>query len=100
MNKELIVEKINNYILILKDKTTNQEKEMMIEFLDFNISIGDTIFISEQLLNDIQNQFVSFGDLQDISGRNLKEISKNQLIDEVIVVVHDNNKFYLKRLYG
>lgn len=91
--KKVRVDRIDNYIYCLIDEDNN-EYQKHIEFydLDFEVNIGDIIYINEEFLNS--NEMYAFGDLRDITGRKVKT-SK-----EMVVIIHDNQEYYLKRLYG
>ena len=84
-----------NYLLV-----DNEDKEynVNIEFygIDENPMQGDILFLNEDLLNDINNNMVSFGPLGEKYG---KDISSNSDKD-VVYLSCKNGAVYLKRFYG
>lgn len=97
--KELIINEINNFSYKLRDENNNIYN-LKIEFHDYIPKVGDKFMISEDLLKQISNNLSAFGSLNDNTGRNIDIISENKLLQEVIIIVSENNKIYLKRLYG
>ena len=89
---KLKVSRIYNYVYYLTDEDA-KHYQIHIEFydLDFKISVGDIIYINEEFLNS--DEMYAFGSLRDITGRKVKN-SK-----EMIVIIHDDQDYYLKRLY-
>lgn len=85
---EVIIESINNYDYILKDKFNNKYT-MSIELLDDKLEINDKLFINKNLLN--KNVFYRFGKIYE---------DKNAKEKDIIKVIRENNEFYLQRYYG
>ncbi len=92
--KKLIIEKIDGITYSLKDKDNNIY-ELYFEFYDIenNVKEGDIIYLDEYLLNE--NMLLAFGNLNSKYGREIKNDDK-----DVIVIESNNNKIFLKRLYG
>ena len=89
---ELVIKEVNNYIYTLE--TNNKQYKITMEFnIDIKPQINDKIYMYEQLL---QERFLSFGYLDNECGRN---IHSSKDID-LIILVTNNNKVFLKRLYG
>ena len=94
---KLIIENIDGYNYTLKDNDNNIYK-INIEFYDIGElpKMGDVIYINNKLLNKINNNIVSFGKLDGIYGRKIKDEN-----DEDIIGVSIKDKvIYLKRYYG
>lgn len=94
---KLIIESIEGYNYILKD-SDNKVYKLNIEFYDIEDkpSIGAYLYINQKLLNKINNTMVSFGKLDGIYGREIKDEN-----DEDIIGVSIKDKVtYLKRYYG
>ena len=85
---EVIIESINNYDYILKDKFNNKYT-MSIELLDDKLEVNDKLFINKNLLN--KNVFYRFGKIYE---------DKNAKEKDIIKVIRENNEFYLQRYYG
>ena len=98
--KKLKIIEVNNYDYTLKDKDGNLY-ELNIEFqgLKEMPQVNDIIYISEKLLDKKYKEYsntYTFGNIDDKSGR---DISTENEID-LIVIEMNNQKYYLKRLYG
>ena len=92
--KKLIITKKENYEYTLKD-TDNNEYQFNIEFIKSNPGIGDYLFISEKILQN-NNFFLSFDVLESEYGRKIENAND----DDIVVLVINNEKIYLKRVYG
>ena len=94
---KLIIESIEGYNYILKD-SDNKVYKLNIEFYDIedNPSIGDYLYINQKLLNKINNTMVSFGKLDGIYGREIKDENDEDIIGASI----KDKVTYLKRYYG
>lgn len=92
---KLIIDKIDGYDYYLKEDTGLIHK-LNIEFYDLinKPKVNDNIFISEELLNEYD--VLSFGPLD---GKYGKEIKDNDDTD-LIILVTNSDKIYLKRYYG
>ena len=94
--KKLVVDKIVDYNYFLRDK---DEKiyNLNIEFYDLESSVetGDYIYINEELLKE-ENVSFSFGPLSGEYGRKLTSSSDK----DIVVLISNNEKLYLKRYYG
>lgn len=84
---EVIIESINNYDYLLKDK--DNRYTISIELLDEKLEVNDKLYINKKLLNN--NVFYRFGKLYE--DKNVKE-------KDLIKVVRNNKEFYLQRYYG
>lgn len=94
---KLIIDKVNNYEYCLKDKN-NKVYNINIEFygLENNPKVNDFIYINENLINKINNQVVSFGPIDEIYGKNIESSDD----EDVIIVITEGKRKYLKRFYG
>ncbi len=94
--KKLEINKIDNYQYELKD-INNKIYHFNIEFynLEKNPKIGDYIYISEKLLQE-EYSLLSFDTLDSKYGRNIK----NEEDEDLVILLIDNKKIYLKRVYG
>ncbi len=93
--KKLEITKINKYQYELKDD--NRVYHFNMEFFNVQeeIKVGDFIYMSEKLLRE-ENTLLSFDQLDSTYGRKIKDADDNDLI----ILVVDNKKIYLKRVYG
>ena len=97
----LTVKEVDNYNYLLIDEKNNKEYKLNIEFIGENIDLKlkDSIVLSSKLLDEKYKEYstsYTFGNLDEITGR--KVIKKNK--QDVILVITNNEKYYLKRLYG
>ena len=94
MRKLMIVKK-DNYEYVLKD-TNNKEYQFNMEFYNIkrNPEIGDYLFMSEKILKE--NTFLSFDILESEYGRKIENAND----DDLVVLVINEEKIYLKRVYG
>ena len=90
--KKLIIENIDKYNYLLVSE--NQKYKINIEFygLSFSVKKDDIIYISKELLNEINNFVANF--------EKIENDDKNIIGKDVIVLVHEGKKYYLKRVYG
>ena len=90
----MIIKK-NNYDYTLKD-IYNNEYQFNMEFYSIkrNPEIGDYLFMSEKILKE--NTFLSFDILESEYGRKIENAND----DDIIVLVINEEKIYLKRVYG
>jgi len=90
--KKLIIENIDKYNYLLVSE--NQKYKINIEFygLDFSVKKDDIIYISKEMLNEINNFVANF--------EKIENDDKNIIGKDVIVLVHEGKKYYLKRVYG
>lgn len=93
--KKLIIEEIENYNYFLKD-TNNKIYRLNIEFYDLNSKPqkGDYLYINEETLEE--KIPLSFGPLDGTYGRDIK----NEDDKDLLVLVINNQKNFLKRYYG
>ena len=94
--KKLMIAKKDNYEYVLKD-TDNKEYQFNIEF--YNVErlpeVGDYLFMSEKMLQE--NNFVlSFDVLESEYGRKIENADD----DDIVVLMINEEKIYLKRVYG
>ena len=94
--KKFTITKINKYNYELTDEK-ERKYSYNIGFYDIEKkpNVGDYIYMSEKILQE-NNNMLNFGSLDSIYGREINDSSS----DEVIVLVMNNEKFYLIRLYG
>ena len=85
---EVIIESINDYDFLLKDKYNNKYK-ISIKLYDDKLEVNDKIYIHRNLLNN--NVFYRFGKIYE---------DKNATERDLIKVVRNNKEFYLQRYYG
>lgn len=85
MKKVRVIE-VNNYVYTIED--TNKKKyNINIEFIDNNISIGDIIYMPNEVL--MEKNIYTYG-----------PIENNTNVDELIKIVKDKQEIYLQRYYG
>ena len=90
--KTLEIINIDKFKYTLKD--LEKEYILNIEFANFLPEVSDKIIIHEELLNI--PYLLSFGPLDSIYGKNIQDKDD----PDIIVIIHDDKKIYLKRLYG
>ena len=93
--KKLIIEEIKDYNYYLKD-TNNETFRLNIEFYKLNNKPqkGDYLYLDEEILKE--NIHLSFGPLDGIYGREIKSEDDQDLL----ILITDDKKIYLKRYYG
>lgn len=91
-----MIAKKDNYEYTLKD-TDNKEYQFNMEF--YNIEklpeVGDYLFMSDKILQE-NNSVLSFDGLESEYGRKLK----NATDDDIVILMINDEKIYLKRVYG
>lgn len=90
--KTLEIINIDKFKYTLKD--LEKEYILNIEFAGYNPVVHDKIIMHEELLNILY--LLSFGPLDSIYGKNIQDKDDQ----DIIVIIHDDKKIYLKRLYG
>lgn len=85
---EVVIDSINNYDYLLKDKNNNKYT-ISIELLDDILEVNDRIYINKNLLDN--NVFYRFGKVYE---------DKNAKEKDIIKVIRSNQEFYLQRYYG
>ncbi len=95
MQKLMIIKK-DNYDYTLQGKD-NKEYHFNIEFynIERNPNVGDYLFMSEKILQE-NNSVLSFDGLESEYGRKLKNAND----DDILILVINEEKIYLKRVYG
>ena len=93
----LIIKSILNYNYVLVDNN-DRKYNVNIEFYGLQELpvVGDYLYVDETMLNEINNNMVSFGPIDGKYGKDVISIDDS----EVICLVHGNNSVYLKRFYG
>ena len=93
---KLVIDSIDNFNYVLKDKDNNNYT-FALEFYDLPIlpRVNDSLFLDESLLKN-EHQLLSFGALDSIYGKTIDNTKEK----EMVILVSDNKKYYLKRLYG
>lgn len=84
--KKVIVKNIDNYLYTLED-SNKKIYEINIQFYDTKIDIGDTIYIDDKVLEEVN--IYAYGPL-------LEEAN----VEDLIKIVKDNKNIYLQRYYG
>lgn len=94
--KKLIITKKDNYKYTLKDMENN-EYQFNIEFynIEKNPEVGDYLYISEKILQE-NNTFLNFGSLESEYGRKIESAND----DDIVALIVNGEKIYLKRVYG
>ena len=94
MQKLMIVKKDNyEYFLQALD---NKEYQFNMEFynVERNPEVGDYLFMSEKILKE--NTFLSFDVLESEYGRKIENADD----EDIVVLMINEEKIYLKRVYG
>ena len=94
--KKLEINKIDNYQYELKD-INNKIYHFNIEFynLEKKPKIGDYIYMNEKLLKE-EYSILSFDILESKYGRNIQ----TEEDEDLVILLIDNERIYLKRVYG
>ena len=97
MRVDLVIERINDYKYFLKDSDMN-EYILNMEFYDIDKipKVGDKFNMHKNMVNNLDNYLYSFGNVDAIYGKKID----NLLDEDIIVLLIDNKKIYLKRFYG
>lgn len=92
--QKLVINKIDNYNYELQDKDDNIYNINM-EFYDLEktVQVGDVLYMDEDLLKE---KILNFGSLNNECGKVITDSSDK----DIIVLVINNEKNYLKRIYG
>ena len=90
----MIIKK-DSYVYTLKD-TDNNMYQFNIEFynIEKNPEVGDYLFMSEKILQE--NTFLSFDILESEYGRKIENAND----DDLVVLIINEEKIYLKKVYG
>ena len=93
--KKFIIDKIDGYNYYLHDED-EKTYVLNIEFYDINTNIkeGDYFYINDDKL--VNSRVLSFGPIPGIFGKNITSSDDKDLL----VLVSNNKKLYLKRYYG
>ena len=96
----LNIEKIDKNKYLLKDENeTHYELTLKFIDVDFTLTVGDKIYMHEQLLDESYegySDFYTIGNLNSLYGR--ANVTINDI--DAIRVVANNKTILLKRLYG
>ena len=94
--KKVVINKIDKYQYELKD-IDNRIYHFNIEFynLEKEVKVGDSIYMSENILKE-EYSVLSFDTLDSNYGKNIN----TEEDEDLIVLLVDNEKIYLKRVYG
>ena len=94
--KKLMIVKKDNYEYVLKD-TDNKEYKFNMEFynIERNPEVGDYLFMSEKILQE-NNAVLSFDNLESEYGRKIENADD----EDIVVLMINEEKIYLKRVYG
>ena len=94
--KKLVIIKKDSYVYTLKD-TDNNMYQFNIEFynIEKNPEVGDYLFMSEKILKE-NNLVLSFDCIESEYGRKLK----NAYDEDIVVLMVNKDKIYLKKVYG
>lgn len=84
--KKVKVIKIDNYVYTLEDSDKLIYKKNF-EFYDTDISVGDYIYISDEVLDE--ENIYTYG-----------PIIENNDVNDLIKIIHNNKEIYLQRYYG
>ena len=87
---ELVVSNIENNYYALFDENKNEYRLFML--FQAKVRVGDKILINKKLL---KSNSLYFGNLDEISGRNIKSMD-----DEDLIIIKSDKEIYQKRLYG
>lgn len=91
----LRIDKVDGYNYFLRD-VENSEYILNIEFYDLEYKSGsnDYIFINEKVLKE--NNFFNFRPLDNVYGRTISSSDD----PDILILVTENKKIYMKRIYG
>jgi len=89
---KLAIKRINNYNYELESNNKIYKTNLEFYNLDFIPKEDHIIYMEESLLKEITNSVANFEILEN-KDNNIKK-------EEIIVIVSDNKKTYLKRIYG
>ena len=97
MRVDLVIERVNDYKYFLKDSDMN-EYILNMEFYDIDKipSVGDKINMHKNMINNLDNYLYVFGSVDRIYGKKID----NLLDEDIIILLMNNKKIYLKRFYG
>lgn len=87
--KKVKVEKIDNYDYTLIDFNNNVYEKNIEFYSNFKPMVGDIIYISENILNEVN--LYAFDEIY---------VPSNVDINDIIKVVHDDKEYFFQRVYG
>ena len=93
----LKIKEINNNLYILED-INNNTYELIIYFYDINeqVKVNDYLYMQEKLLRKINHSIISLGVLDSMYGNVIEDITD----EDLVILITNNKKIYLKRYYG
>lgn len=89
---KLKIVKVENYNYTFECNSKLYNSNIEFYNLDFLPTENDIIYIEENLLKEINKSVANF--------EHLDNINDNIIQEEIIVIVHDDKKYYLRRVYG
>ena len=98
MNKELLIINIENNIYTLKDN--ENEYKYNINFINIDIKVNDKLLMNEELLKELNTNITQFGPIDSIYGKDVKTFDTDLIKNEIIILLNEKGKTYLKRVYG
>ena len=93
----LKIKEINDNLYILED-LNNNTYELTIYFYDINeqVKVNDYLYMQEKLLRKINHSIISLGVLDSMYGNVIEDITD----EDLVILITNNKKIYLKRYYG
>lgn len=93
----LKIKEINDNLYILED-INNNTYELTIYFYDINeqVKVNDYLYMQEKLLRKINHSIISLGVLDSMYGNVIEDITD----EDLVILITNNKKIYLKRYYG
>lgn len=88
---KLLIKNIEDYNYSLEDSNFNNYL-INIEFYSYKPEIGDYIYLNKNLLEE---KILNIGPLTSASGKDVIDGD-----EDLIILEHNQDKIYLKRLYG
>ena len=89
----LLVKKIDGFNYYLRDVNSKDRYIINIEFYGYKLVVGDYLYLSYPL---VKEKTLNIGSLLCECGDNILDEED----DDLVIVEHEGNFIYLKRLYG
>lgn len=91
------IERFGNYVL--KDLSTGEQKDLVMQFFEINPSVGDKILLHNKVFD---KTIVSFSQPYAFAPTKEKiELKEDKIINiDTAILIANNKKIMLKRIYG
>lgn len=92
----LKIKEINNNLYILEDINNIYELTIYFYDIDEQVKVNDYLYMQEKLLYKVNHSIICLGVLDSIYGHVIEDTTD----EDLVILITDNKKIYLKRYYG